>query len=311
MTLSVRYAALPPHGAAEPVGLDGVLADLDRQARLSRVPGSAVEWGLTWEERDGLDPGWMPQGLTTSADADAAYAERRLLLAAWYRVGHRASRVSVLDLATLRYRHVELVRPTRKGLRPLRVHAGGLSWHGDRLLVAATTDGLGEARLSGIVHHEGRWVLPVTGWLHAEQDDEEPLRYSFCSVEQTAAGPRLLVGEYGAPDASHRVVALPLDADGLPTGAGTERCGAVELPAGPPRMQGLAVVHGVHHATSSHGTRSPGHLHVGRPGDLRTLRGALPPGPEDLAWWPQTGMLWSQSEHPGKRYVFALRPHPA
>ena len=32
----------------------------------------------------------------------------------------------------------------------------------------------------------------------------------------------------------------------------------------------------------------------------------LPPGPEDIAYWPDTDRLWSQSEHPGARWVFAV-----
>ena len=29
-------------------------------------------------------------------------------------------------------------------------------------------------------------------------------------------------------------------------------------------------------------------------------------GPEDIAYWPQRDELWSVSEYPGARYVFAM-----
>lgn len=313
MPLALRYAAL----AALPdrldrVGLAGALDALDHRARHVPAPGRAVEWGLTWDDRDAADPRWMPQGLTTTADAAAPWRERRIVLAAWYlqdrRGRHLGSRVSVLDLETLRYTHVELARPTRSGLEPLAVHAGGLAWSGDHLLVAATKRGLGVARLDDLARVDGRLVLPVTGWLHAEQDDEEPLRYSSCSVDTSGADPRLLVAEYGRGEQSRRLVALPLGEDGLPLPAGDGRCRGEQLPDVPLRTQGLVSVDGVLHATASNGTHRPGTLHVGEPGRLRAWTGALPPGPEDLAWWPDTGLLWSQTEHPGQRYVVALRP---
>lgn len=316
MPLSLRCADLSPlPDHLDRVGLAGALSALDHQARLVAAPGNAVEWGLTWDEHDGHDATWMPQGLTTTADAAGAWRDRRVLLAAWYRTdrsgAHLGSRVSVLDLESLRYAHVELVRPTRRGLAPLRVHAGGLTWSGEHLLVAATRQGLGVARLDDVTRHDGRLVLPVSRWLHAEQDDEEPLRYSSCSVDGTGGQPRLLVAEYGQDGQTRRLVALPLHVDGLPRSADDGRSRAEELAELPLRTQGLVSVDGVLHATSSNGTRRRGTLHVGVPGRLTAHHGALPPGPEDLSWWPDTGLLWCQTEHPGQRYVVALRPRTA
>ena len=50
----------------------------------------------------------------------------------------------------------------------------------------------------------------------------------------------------------------------------------------------------------------PLHDHVGRPGTFRAHRWATPMGPEDLLWWPETGALWSVTEHPRRRWVFAM-----
>jgi hypothetical protein len=32
----------------------------------------------------------------------------------------------------------------------------------------------------------------------------------------------------------------------------------------------------------------------------------LPTGPEDVTWWPQRGELWSLTEWPGRRWVYAI-----
>ncbi len=319
VTLRLRHRVprSAPSTEGERVGLAGVLERLDRQARLTRVPGLSVEWGFTWDRSDALNRTWWPQGLTCSGEAGAAYDGPRVLLAAWYAKDadgtHLRSRVSVVELESLRYRHVELV--TAK-LEPLPVHAGGLAWSGDHLLVAATKRGLGVAPLSGIrrltdARGRERDVLPVTSWLRAEQDEEQPqLRYSFCSLDSAEPDrPRLVVGEYGGSGATHRIVDYPLDpATGLPLAGDDGCCAARPVSRGPVRMQGLVVVDGVQHVTCSHGTRLPGTLHVGRPGKLRIRLAALPPGPEDLTYWPELGLLWCQSEHPGRRYVFAVRP---
>ncbi len=296
------------------MGLAGVLDGLDRRARLCAVPGSAVEWGFTWEDRDVETQRWWPQGIACSGEArslsPAAYDGPGLLLCAWYAKTpdgtHTHSRVSVVDLTTLRYRHVELVTAAGK---PLAVHAGGLAWTGEHLLVAATRRGLGVARLDDVRRVGERLQLPVTSWLRAEQDDEEPLRYSFCSVDAERPGsPRLLVGEYGGRSAPRRTAWFALDPEtGLPAG-GDGTATATQSGEGPVRMQGMVSVGGVHHVVSSNGRWAPSTLHVGRPGDLSARLGALPVGSEDLTWSPEAGLLWSQSEHPGHRYVFAVRP---
>ena len=43
------------------VGIEGVIANLSRQARPTTVEGSAVTRAYAWEERDNWDPRWWPQ----------------------------------------------------------------------------------------------------------------------------------------------------------------------------------------------------------------------------------------------------------
>ena len=72
-------------------------------------------------------------------------------------------------------------------------------------------------------------------------------------------------------------------------------------------MQGAAVVRDTYYVTSSRGPLRLGRMYVGRPGSFRSYPRTLPVGPEDISYWPSTDLLWSLSEHPGKRFVFCLR----
>jgi hypothetical protein len=71
-------------------------------------------------------------------------------------------------------------------------------------------------------------------------------------------------------------------------------------------MQGATVVGGTWFVTASRGRYRLGSVWVGRPGELREHRWQLPVGPEDVAYWPARDQLWSLSEYPGARYVFAM-----
>ncbi len=48
-------------------------------------------------------------------------------------------------------------------------------------------------------------------------------------------------------------------------------------------------------------------MYVGRPGAFRTYRWATPMGPEDICWDAATDLLWSVTEHPRRRWVYAMR----
>jgi hypothetical protein len=71
-------------------------------------------------------------------------------------------------------------------------------------------------------------------------------------------------------------------------------------------MQGAAAVGGRFYVTQSLGRFTRGSMWVGEPGDLTRFQHALPQGPEDLCYWPSTRQLWSVSEHPMLRFVFAM-----
>ncbi len=328
-------------------GLGPVLADLHRRARRTWAPGRAVQRALAFDAADQSDRRWWPQGVTTSADASASgtVAGRRVVAVAWYAkqrpedpedlVGGLGVRVSLLDLDTRRYRHLLLVVPEVIGgdvqLTPLRAHAGGLVWHGPLLYVAATARGLftcsfddvmrvpdrlrGDPRRVGIdrgrISTGGyRYLLPVRAAYQAHSaEGTERLRYSFLSLDRGGTSHALVAGEYARGAKSRRLVRYPLDPDtGWLLTDADEVARPVLLGEGVQQMQGAVRARGRWHVTASHGPWMPGSVYVGAsPGTLGQHRFATPMGPEDVSYWPAQDLLWSVTEHPHRRWVYAMR----
>ncbi|MFL6156279.1 MAG: hypothetical protein ACJ72D_09315 [Marmoricola sp.] len=317
--------------SAGPGGLAGVLADLNRHGVPARPPGLLVDHGFGWNEQDASSPRWWPQGITTSADAadDGLVDGRRLAITSWYSHvvdgSNHGSRITVVDLDTLAYRHVLLVTPrlvdAKVHLDPLLVHAGGIVWHGPHLFVAGTRRGLVTCRLEDITRVEPgpdtfdhRYVLPVRFSYDAVSDHgTEQLRYSFLSLDRRSDPPCLVAGEYAAGDMTQRLVRYRFD----PTTSSLHETGdGTAFPLdldrrGVGHMQGAAVVDGTYYVTSSRGRWRLGSVFVGTPGDFRELEHAVPNGPEDLSYDPSEDAFWSLSEYPGRRYVFRFARPPA
>ena len=329
----------------DPIGLRGLLGELKYQARRSRLParllGRAVSEAYTWNDYDQRDAQWYPQGISTSADASDTeeVAGRRVLVTTWYSTGRdgvkRGSRVTFLDLDTLKYRHVLLVIPVfdKAGnltLRPMNIHAGGIVWAGPWLHIAATRRGFVTARIDDIMRVPGdddqpddigidgqqfasfghRYVLPVRSTYTALTDDgHQRLRYSFASLDRSSDPPTVIAGEYNTGSDLSRLARYQLDPSTWQLKTGSDGFSRpLEVgDGGIIRMQGVALAGGRYHATVSHGPFVPGTIYAGSPGRLRPRRMALPMGPEDLSYWPSTDMLWSLTEHPRRRWIVAMK----
>ena len=172
------------------VGIDGVLADLNRRASRTFLLGRwrlghAVDWGFAWDREDRGDERWWPQGVSTSADASDTedIGGRHVLAVSWYAKDESGVRVTFVDLGSLRYRHVLLVVPVldqhgRLVLRPLRVHAGGIVWNGPYLHIAATARGLMTCKVDDIMRvPDVRGTATYRLGLHGEQVASYGYRY--------------------------------------------------------------------------------------------------------------------------------------
>jgi hypothetical protein len=347
---NVREIAALAEVLGEPTGLDGVLGDLKYDVRRARVVprllGRAVREAYRWDAHDERDELWYPQGISTSADASdtetfptEAGGGRKVVVTTWYSTGKdgikRGSRVTFVDLASGKYRHVLLVSPVfdQDGhlvLKPMSIHAGGIVWAGPYLHIAATSRGFVTARVDDIMRVPGdddhpdkfglegttlysfghRYVLPVRFTYQAYTDKgHEKLRYSFMSLDRRSDPPALIAGEYAVnSDATTRLARYPLDPQTWQLAAGDDgfsRPLAIDE-GGVRQMQGAVIAAGRYHVTVSHGPWMPGTVCAGEPGSMRVRRWALPMGPEDLSYWPSTDRIWSVTEHPRRRWIVAM-----
>ena len=299
------------------IGIGGLLEARGRRARPGRVPAPAAVEGFRWDPVDEWSRRWWPQGIEVLEGHGAR--DDDVLLVSWFAQQRRGStqgaRISVVDRRDPRrprYHHVLLVEPVREGpditMRPVDIHAGGLAVVGDRLYAAATYGGLRTFRLGDILLIRGRGpfgyrhVLPQSGHqrlLGGEGD--ERMRFSFVSVERdsSGSGDHLVVGEFGPEGGGRRLGRLPVD-------TASRRAEVIDLhEPGIPRMQGAAVIDGTWFVSASHGLQ-PGDLWVGSGGTWVRHPAVLPPGPEDLTASHDGHRLWSLSEYPRARWVFAM-----
>jgi hypothetical protein len=314
-----------------PVGLPPLLADLDRRAQAWTAPVRFLAEGYRWDRADLHDRGWYPQGVTTSADAssDGLVDGRRVVVVSWYAkepaddplTGSRLSFLDITDRTAPRYRHVTLVQPRvgadgRTGIAPVRLHVGGIAWLGEIVLVADTRGGVrvfGLDDLRQAVEPStgvNRWLLPQRAAYRVENPDgDAPFRFSFLSVDQTSSPRQLVVGEYATGAQSRRLMTLALSdgdprsplvlTDGLAVPTGVED--------GVPRTQGVVIVAGRRYASVGRGVYRRGSMWTWRPGEAPyEHRASLAVGPEDVSYWPQRDEIWSASEEPGRRFVYAV-----
>ncbi|MEV7885036.1 hypothetical protein [Streptomyces sp. NPDC088357] len=152
------------------VDATAVIAGANRSADvLSSAPSTseAFQAGFKWDTADQEVDYWIPQGVTTSADAygNGLYPEggsNKVILVSWYfetdpdnddvdeyslDKGMRLTFVDYNNPAAPKYRHVLLVEPVRTStgaysFNPVRKHAGGIMWYGNLLYVVDTFKGL-------------------------------------------------------------------------------------------------------------------------------------------------------------------------
>lgn len=324
------------------IGSEVLLSDLNRRARRALPWGRAVHRAYTWDAADRASRRWWPQGISTSADASDTedVAGHRLVVVAWYfqdeHGNNQGSRLTFLNIDTLRYRHVLLVQPRladgRLHLDPLKVHAGGIVWWGPYLHIAATKRGFYTVRVDDVLRipdergaaHlrrlgvEGdevasygyRYLLPVRfAYRAATAKGHDPMRFSFCSLDRSSLPtPTIVTGEYTRSGAA-RLARFPLDRDRmLPLTDERGYARPTELDdVGLKSVQGASYARGRYHLSVSRGPWKPGSMYAGTPGALVRHRWALPPGPEDVAYWPSSDLLWSVTEHPHRRWVVSMK----
>ncbi|MGC5010514.1 hypothetical protein ACLQ2R_07075 [Streptosporangium sp. DT93] len=283
-----------------------------------------VDW-YCFDNDDNAVKEWYPQGLTSASDAGIAGGGASVFAVSWYHTpssgAERGVRLTFLNTATLRYRHVLLVRATADGdIAPINIHAGGIAWYGDLLYVADTTRGLrvfdvreifevdGEGtasigRKGGVYEAFGyRYVMPQTD---AWTTTSGTVRFSFAAVDRSTAPDTLISGEYvDEAGVTGRVARWSLGAGGLPNAPAGGVVQAVDAYALPARkIQGALSHGGTWYLSQTVGAAGNGTLIV--VGD-RPAKRSYAVGPEDLTCVRDRNTVWTVSEFAGRRAVFGV-----
>jgi hypothetical protein len=209
-----------------------------------------------WDPGDSKVAYWVPQGLTGSSDADddGLWGDKRFIAVSWHYDKTKAGtsmdkgvRISLVDRATGKYRHVLLVQPTRTAtpnFTAVPIHAGGLAWLGHYLYVADTGSGMRVFDMDRILEVDAgedaigrqggayyaytyQYVVPqVATYKQATVISESPcvpqpnaMCFSSLSLDRSTTPDTLVAGEYRnerSADASidgGRVVRYPVAAD--------------------------------------------------------------------------------------------------
>jgi hypothetical protein len=186
LTISADSAALATlseifASAGKNVSVSDVLDSSNRALTSSKPPigNGKPTVHLAWNSGDANTPKWLPQGITSSADADPSgkWEGREAWIVSWHQDDDSNARVSFVDRATGKYRHVYLVRPDGESFGPVGVHAGGIVWYQQWLYVVDTSvgvrvfdlenlwevsigEGLGKQSDGSYVAENYRYVLP-------------------------------------------------------------------------------------------------------------------------------------------------------
>ncbi|KAI9375548.1 hypothetical protein BJX61DRAFT_118084 [Aspergillus egyptiacus] len=270
---------------------------------------------------------WLPQGITTSADADESgkWEDRELWIVSWHQDDDSNARLSFVDRDTNKYRHVYLVRPDGDTFASVDIHVGGIAWYGQWLYVVDTSVGIRVFDMSNIwevdiaeglgKHDDGsysaenyRYVLPQIHYYSFSHSDGSSFRHSFISLDRSVSPHTLLVGEYQTDDSDVdiRFVKYPLDEETgrLATNDDGE-VGATEAYCVDfLRMQGAFSRDGEIVVSRSNGASQGGDLFVWSPGSAaESNAGWFPPGNEDLSYNAVRGEWYTVTEHPGTRFI--------
>jgi hypothetical protein len=328
---------------ATPVGLDVVLADLNRSpipVAPSAVPGDppGVDFAFRWDDEENDKPTWVPQGITSSSDAraDGRVLGRELIVVSSYfdedeapgadPKGVRLAFVDVTDPAAPRYRFALLVEPLAGGdLAPIRIHAGGIAWVGDILYVADTSKGLrvfDTRRFLQVDTSEDvigcdattcraglyKYALPQIGAYARSSPCAEAPRFSFVALDRSASPPLLVSGEYCAETAcsaalAGRVFRWPVDAGTGLLAGGARTWSADAHFMGERQVQGGVSSDGVFYLSSSEPPSAGGALY--RVTEAGRDAFGWIDTPEDVVVDVGAGRILSLSEGLGDRHVMA------
>ncbi|KAG6842940.1 hypothetical protein H0H87_009093, partial [Tephrocybe sp. NHM501043] len=320
-----------------------VLANTNHANPTKTVSASNFLRGFTWENTADYDDEntekWTPQGITTSADAldVGLYESKKVILIDWYNSGDTGLgvRLSFIDRTAsgaASYRNALLVEPYtdssgNANFKAVNVHGGGIAWYGHLLYVVDTNngirvfdldhiyqvtagEGIGRQSATDYQAYSYAYAVPQTFFYQAATLSS-PMRWSFIALDRTTTPDSIVVGEYAADDTvpASRLVRFSIDyttRELTATSNVATATWAYEVDI--LRMQGAVSINGTFYISRSNGASTNGDLITWVPGNTVTIHsGALYIGCEDLSYNRDANELWTLSEHPGKRFFYAVK----
>ncbi|KAK5998038.1 hypothetical protein PT974_00408 [Cladobotryum mycophilum] len=315
--------------------LSNIFAKAGKKANVSDVfddgnhqmSGSVTKkaWEKTADFNDMDTKKWVPQGITSTADAldVGTYEGKDGWIVSWHRDDNKSVRITFVDKKTYKYRHALLVYPDADDdFKEVPVHAGGIMWYGDTLWVVDTKNGIrvfdmnniwqvdsgdGVGKKTGGYSAAGyKYVIPQIRWY--KWTPSFNFQFSYIALDRTASPDRLLIGEYQADSSKPiRMVQWELDyktrklqADGNTAKGVWAYCVDIE------RIQGAVQVDGKIYISRSNGADA-GDIWGWVPGKTAyNNKGLVPPSPEDLSYDKREKRLYGLTERAGGRYILTL-----
>lgn len=182
-TADIDISALSKHftDAGKKVTVLDVLKSANHQMTKQDTGSWAYEKpveALKWEAKAGFNDfattKWVPQGLTSTADADISgkWEGKDAWVASWHNKGDTSVRVTFVDRSNSnKYRHVLLVEPDGKdNFAAVPIHAGGILWYKNKLYVPDTNRGVRVFDLDNIWNVEAGSKVGKDGDKYTAQD---------------------------------------------------------------------------------------------------------------------------------------------
>ena len=256
----------------------------------------------------------------------------------------RVAFIDVNDPANAAYRWVYLIEPNSTGsdFVAAKAHMGGMVWYGDKLLVTAVGGSNIAIRVFSMSHilqltdssatigrtssgwaaYGYQYAMTQIGYYtyaagacSMETNTGTPC-FSSTSLDRSTSPDSLVTAEYFADGQGSRLFRYDFGSDYLLSATSAGKVSATEAySGGVANAQGVLSFNGRWYVAHSSAT-SNGQLWRLTAGASGAVASCTNPGtsanmcwalhPEALTYWYSTGQVWSQSEWPNQRVVFAV-----